>query len=307
MINPLVSIIIPLFNRFNYTNRAITSVINQSYTSWELILVDDCSREEFILDDKFKDYVNIIVLRNELNIGSGLSRQRGLNIARGEYVSFLDSDDYYHKDFLMKIVESIKVNDEAIGIYCFSEFTLDSSVKSEYRSSQILPTLFDLKRPWTTCSWIWKKSKITNWKNLRTNQDSLFEFDNALICNRIAVLPEVLCYIDKDTKENTIDLVGNYTGEKNRDFVANYAFDNIGKFHKDKNYKNIKSSIVNRLIFVTAKLAGIGEKDIVRQNGIKLLKSRYFSGLLIVLISYFVNINFEINSYCITKIHISRL
>ena len=115
MKSPLISIIIPLFNRFAYTNRSIESVINQNYKFWELIIIDDCSNEEFVLDKKYKDFDNIFLLRNNQNLGSGLSRQRGLNLAKGEYVAFLDSDDFYHEDFLLKMVNAIKKSKDIIG------------------------------------------------------------------------------------------------------------------------------------------------------------------------------------------------
>ena len=303
MKSPLISIIIPLFNRFSYTNRSIDSVINQNYKFWELIIIDDYSNEEFILDKKYKELDNIILLRNIENMGSGLSRQRGLNLAKGEYVAFLDSDDFYHEDFLLKMVNAIKKSKDIIGVYCFSQFTSNNIVKSEYISKHILPTLFDLKRPWTTCSWLWDKSKISIWKNLRTNQDSLFEIDNALLCNNVNVVPEVLCYIDKETNENTLDLVGNHLGELNRNFVANYAFDSIDKLKKDDNYKTIKKSILNRMIFVSAKLAGAGEKKIVMKNGLKLMSTLFHIGLAILVLSFFVGISDVMNNYCKKAIH----
>jgi glycosyltransferase involved in cell wall biosynthesis len=302
MKSPLISIIIPLFNRFGYANRSIESVINQKYKFWELIIIDDCSNEEFVLVEKYKDLDNIFLLRNNENLGSGLSRQRGLNLAKGEYVAFLDSDDFYHEDFLLKMVDAFSSKD-IIGVYCFSQFTSDSMIKSEYISKYILPTLFDLRRPWTTCSWLWDKSKISTWKNLRTNQDSLFEIDNALLCNNIDVVSEVLCYIDKETNENTLDLVGSHLGELNRNFVANYAFDSIEKFRKNENYKTIKVSILNRMIFVSAKIAGAGEKKIVMKNGLKLMSTWFHIGLAIAFLSFFVGISDKMNNYCKKAIH----
>ena len=126
MKSPLISIIIPLFNRFSYTNRSIDSVINQNYKFWELIIIDDYSNEEFILDKKYRELDNIILLRNIENMGSGLSRQRGLNLAKGEYVAFLDSDDFYHEDWQI-------MNDHVLTPYrtlfpnntSFSSFFLD--------------------------------------------------------------------------------------------------------------------------------------------------------------------------------------
>ena len=237
-------------------------------------------------------------MRNNENLGSGLSRQLGLDLAKGEYVAFLDSDDYYHPDFLEKMVYTLNKNDNLIGVYCFSQYTSNNLVKSDYISNHILPALFEFKRPWTTCSWLWNKSMVSTWKNLRTNQDSLFEIDNAIACNNIDVLPQVLCYIDKDTKENSDDLVGKYKGELNRNIVANYAFDNLDKLTKDLNYKKIEDSILNRMIFVTAKLAGVGEKKLVIKNSLKLLSKSRYIGIRILFLSFFIGFNSNINGLC---------
>jgi glycosyltransferase involved in cell wall biosynthesis len=301
--SPLVTVIIPLFNRFGYTNRSIESVVNQNYKYWELIIIDDCSHQEFVLDTQYKELDNVFLYRNKENLGSGLSRQFGLNLARGKYVAFLDSDDFYHEDFLLKMVDAIKKSNGVIGIYCFSQFTSNNKVKSELITQNILPALFDFKRPWTTCAWLWEKSKISTWKNLRTNQDSLFEIDNALLCNNIDVVPDVLCYIDKETNENTIDLVGNHLGELNRNFVVNYAFDKIRKFENYENYESIKLAILNRMIFVSAKLADNGDKRIVRKNGLKLISKFYSVGFVILFVSFFIGFSDKLNNYCKKIIH----
>jgi hypothetical protein len=107
-----------------------------------------------------------------------------------------------------------------------------------------------------------------------------------------------LCFIDKETKENSDDLVGKYKGELNRNIVANYAFDNLDKLTKDLNYKKIEVSILNRMIFVTAKLAGAGEKKLVIKNSLKLFSKSRYNGISILFLSFFIGINSNINNWC---------
>jgi len=96
----LVSVIIPTYNRAEELKRAMKSVLNQTYRNLELIIIDDGSIDDtentvqFFSDDRIK------YLRNDENMGVAHSRNRGLAIARGNYVSFLDSDDEWLEDKL---------------------------------------------------------------------------------------------------------------------------------------------------------------------------------------------------------------
>ncbi|MBD0831205.1 glycosyltransferase family 2 protein [Aestuariibaculum sediminum] len=94
----MVSIITPVFNCEKYLPECINSVINQTFVDWELILIDDCSTdssrdiiEEYALkDSRIKTY-----FFNE-NVGAGIARNKGIDIAKRRFIAFLDSDDYWH-------------------------------------------------------------------------------------------------------------------------------------------------------------------------------------------------------------------
>ena len=90
----MVSVIIPLYNKRSYVRRAIKSVREQKFPNWELIIIDDGSTEgsasEIPTDDG-----RIRVLEQE-NAGPAAARNRGIRNARGEFVAFLDADDYYY-------------------------------------------------------------------------------------------------------------------------------------------------------------------------------------------------------------------
>lgn len=263
----LVSVIIPVFNRFEYADRAILSVLNQSYTNWELFVVDDCSNEEFALPKECDNFQQrIVLLRNEINSGPGLSRQRGLDLSTGKFVCFLDSDDYYEKLFLEKMIQYIKENDTISGVYCTSFDLVTSEIRksSEHSYNNILPTLFDFNRPWATCSWLWRREFLGKWSELRTNQDSLFEIEVAFNNNNIAHLNEILCYIDKGTATNTIDLVGNLRNELNRNEVAIFALINLDKIKSNTDI--LLKSVLSRLLYTSSRLLKHGELGVVWSN-----------------------------------------
>jgi len=95
MNNPLVSIILPTYNGARAIGRSIESIFKQSFSDWELIIVNDYSKdntEEIILNYKAKDS-RIIYLRNEENLGIQKSLNKGLKNAKGDYIARIDDDD----------------------------------------------------------------------------------------------------------------------------------------------------------------------------------------------------------------------
>lgn len=107
---PTVSIITPLFNTELYFEDTIKSVLNQTFKDWEWIIVDDCSTDRSL--DLLKKYNDprIIVIKNEKNLGTSASRNKALEVVKGKYVTFLDSDDYLDNNYLENQVKFIKDN-----------------------------------------------------------------------------------------------------------------------------------------------------------------------------------------------------
>lgn len=94
--NELVSIIMPSYNTAEYISASIASVQEQTYTDWELIIVDDCSTDN--TDEIVKPFLSdkrIKYIKNETNSGAAVSRNRALREAKGKWVAFLDSDDLW--------------------------------------------------------------------------------------------------------------------------------------------------------------------------------------------------------------------
>lgn len=112
--NPLISIIIPLYNAEKYIVQTIESVINQTYMNWELIVVDDCSTDtsrEIVKEYENKDS-RIRLIESQVNFG-GPARPRNIGIehAKGEFMAFLDSDDVWLKDKLHAQIKFLHDND----------------------------------------------------------------------------------------------------------------------------------------------------------------------------------------------------
>lgn len=107
----LVSIIMPSYNTAEYIAESIQSVLAQSYTNWELIVVDDCSTDN--TDEVIKPYLTdgrIKYYKNEKNSGAAVSRNRALREAKGKWIAFLDSDDLWMSDKLEKQIKYMEIN-----------------------------------------------------------------------------------------------------------------------------------------------------------------------------------------------------
>ncbi len=107
--NDKVSIIMPSYNTAKFISETIESVLAQTYTDWELIIVDDCSTDS--TDDVIKPYLSdsrIIYIKNDKNSGAAVSRNRALREAKGKWIAFLDSDDLWLPEKLEKQIRFMK-------------------------------------------------------------------------------------------------------------------------------------------------------------------------------------------------------
>ncbi len=99
---PLISVVIPSYNRKELTQRAVQSVLDQSCRDLEIIVVDDCSRPEQVYSPEGSSEVPIRVIRHEINQGVSAARNTGVQAANGELIAFLDSDDTWFPQRLEK-------------------------------------------------------------------------------------------------------------------------------------------------------------------------------------------------------------
>lgn len=118
----LVSVIIPVYNADKFLDKCIQSVINQSYTNWELILINDGSTDEsgLICDTYAQNDKRIKIIHNK-NQGVSVTRNIGINKATGDYLFFLDADDYLPKDSLKTLIYYIEKHPELDVIKGFHE------------------------------------------------------------------------------------------------------------------------------------------------------------------------------------------
>lgn len=118
-VTPLVSVIMPLYNAENFVAEAIESVIAQTVENWELFVIDDRSTDgSYDVARKYCEIdPRITLLQNEENSGVSVTRNRGIDAARGEYIAFLDSDDVWLPEKLQRQLSLMKEKNGDIS-YC---------------------------------------------------------------------------------------------------------------------------------------------------------------------------------------------
>ena len=104
----LVSIIIPYYKKELYLEQSIRSILNQTYQNFEIILINDDPENKIFISKFSKLDHRIKLVHNENNLGAGLSRNKGLEIANGEYVAFCDSDDLWKNNKIEFQIELMK-------------------------------------------------------------------------------------------------------------------------------------------------------------------------------------------------------
>ena len=133
---PKVSIIIPVYNVERYLRECLDSVVGQTMTDIEMICIEDCSTDHSweILQEYVQREPRMILLRNERNSGLSYTRNRGIAVARGEYILFVDSDDYIVNDAAEKMYRIAKENDLDVLRFLYIDY-IES--RSEEHTSEL--------------------------------------------------------------------------------------------------------------------------------------------------------------------------
>tara|TARA_B100000795_G_C22783906_1_gene433634 strand:- start:753 stop:1499 length:747 start_codon:yes stop_codon:yes gene_type:complete len=108
----LISIIMPYYKKKDFFLTSINSVLNQTFQNFEIIIIYDDTNESDLghILEKQKLDQRIKIIKNDKNLGAGLSRNKGISMSNGDYIAFLDCDDYWHQDKLEKQINFMKKN-----------------------------------------------------------------------------------------------------------------------------------------------------------------------------------------------------
>ncbi|MGJ4751313.1 glycosyltransferase family 2 protein [Leptospira kmetyi] len=132
---PLISVVIPTYNHAHFLKLSLASVVNQSYTNWEAIVIDNHSNDD--TDEvvaSFQDSrIRLTKIRNNGVISA--SRNKGIQEAKGDWISFLDSDDLWFPDKLKRVVEATIKSENRIDVICNDEYMVRPGVEEKVKLS----------------------------------------------------------------------------------------------------------------------------------------------------------------------------
>ncbi len=197
----LISVIIPVYNTAKFIKRCVDSVIGQLPDSAELIFIDDCSTDNSleVLYGILSGYnhQNIHVLKNSKNLGSGETRNKGIAYANGEYVIFVDSDDYVDPNYFEYLNEAI-ATDPDIVVFDYLEVTnngiINKHINAPNTSIESVEKLLLNKMHNSLCNKLFKKSLFT--LHDVTIPTGMSMFEDKAICFKLFYYAKTISYIE---------------------------------------------------------------------------------------------------------------
>ena len=181
----LISVIVPVYNVEEYLDRCVESILNQTYTNLEIILIDDGSTDgsERKCDEWSKRDRRIIVIHKE-NGGLSDARNVGIERSKGDYIAFVDSDDYIRSDMYEILLNNLKDNDADVSAGMPTSFSKEEDLKnvqqseikiSYYKENEVFQQLFNDKIGETVVVWNKLYSKKVFRDNLRFPKGKIHE------------------------------------------------------------------------------------------------------------------------------------
>src|SRR5690554_5663219 len=134
--NGLVSVIVPVYNVEDFIESCIQSLLNQTYKNFEALIVDDGSPDDSIKLAKsvVGDDARFIFFEKE-NGGQGTARNLAIDHAKGEYIAFLDSDDYYDKEYLDLMIDQLEIEGADVCLCNINYVCMSGNVVNVYRNN----------------------------------------------------------------------------------------------------------------------------------------------------------------------------
>ena len=197
-----VSIIVPIYNAEKYLSRCIDSILNQTYKNYEVILVNDGSKDDSInICNKYMALNNKIKILNKENGGVSSARNLGIENSKGKYIIFVDPDDSIDNDLLEYCLNIIRENDCEIvcyGMKTYKNDILQSNIYNDeiveiYESEEIIKEYARSgKFLYSSCNKLFSKKLLDNTKvrfsnEIRYAEDALFNYCIFMHTNRLAI------------------------------------------------------------------------------------------------------------------------
>lgn len=257
----LVSIIIPIYNSEKFIDRLLNSLIQQTYEDIEIILIDDGSTDKSLeICKKFKQNDSRIKLLSKENEGVSIARNKGIDVATGEYITFLDSDDTLDKKYIENLVENIEKD---YLIRCNIKSIKNTIIKSDEYIRQIVSG----KIQGVCWGYLFNKRLLENLKfdvNTSYMEDTIFIIQVLQNIEKVKIVKNAIYNYNL----NQDSLTQNLNSIENRINGYIYSLDKIKRILSNDNF-NMQIDI-RKVKLLESEFAKTDDKEIIK----KLLENR---------------------------------
>ncbi len=282
-----ISVIVPVYNVEPYIRQCVDSIINQTYKNLEIILVDDGSPDNCgkICDEYATKDARIKVLHIE-NGGPAVARNAGLDIATGNYIGYIDSDDYIEPDMYETLYNAMIRTDAGLVVCNWFEGTESNWVKNTVYPKKEILTPNEAFEAFYNSMYVWnklyRKDVVKNLRFVETYaQDVLYTFTNFTRIDKVVCLDKSLCYYRSNPASRQ------HTKKFKRNFLAFLKVQNLEMIYAEKHKLfKLKEKIYNFRLCLLAQWLGFislqENPDMESANLVlKELKSNFFRYLMI--------------------------
>ena len=188
--NSIVDIVMPNYNKGNFLENAINSVINQTFKKWHLYIIDDNSNDNSkLIMNKFNSMDNITIINLDKREGTGFCRNYVINKTSSKYIAFLDSDDYWSENKLKDQIDFMEKNNYQFTYSDYVPFTEKNSRKS-FKKKILVPSSFNFT------SFIQNTSIAMSSVIIKRSVTGKIKFENLKICEDYLYKCEILKKIE---------------------------------------------------------------------------------------------------------------
>lgn len=276
-----ISIIVPVYNAEKFLHKCINSIVNQSFTNIEILLINDGSTDNSLdICYRYANIDNRIIVLNKENGGVASARNLGLDNANGDFIGFVDSDDYLHQDMYSKLIEAIQETDACIVECGYYKVVADNKIpiavqmKEEIIEGHYESSLRYISQQ-NIQNFLWNKLYKQNLfesiriPDLRYSEDFIANINLHFKCERKTVISDCLYYYVKH-KDSVV----------NKKF-SNYHYDNIKagemalEFYKNRFSGSLVNYVyINLLLRIRSLYLLMSASDYNKEDA-KVLKSKY--------------------------------
>lgn len=270
--NNKVSIIVPVYNREFHITKCLDSIINQTYKNIEILVIDDGSTDNSAkIISSYQDRDKRIKLITKTNGGASSARNKGLDIAVGDYIFFIDSDDYLELTALEKLVDAIQSNDFAFVSAKHYSVINDKIIKSDRKYPEHLSS-FQCQDYLCECDPVftvpWNRLFKKNvWDNLRFTEGFILE-DEALNHHLFGVGKNSY-FLNEETYYHVFhknSVMGSSSPERLFNGAYNAFTDRLNYYNNEPKYNKLIFKVLKRLYGAT--ILFINSNEVISTNEI---------------------------------------